>query len=207
MNWTDIEVQSAAIAAKNVAKQQANQEFLAIVAKLWEAANVFKARGNARNFDTARDMAAKLQRFGSFASDNQRAFAEKLIGWAFEEPRTSPNGGIELPTLYAFMQRTGELFLGEIKLSRKRADKLVWILLPSGCVGKIEDGVATLFQKRMSADQLALVEAILRRLEADPVEVLKAIGREYGRCGLCGQELSNPESIAMGIGPICAGRL
>lgn len=34
----------------------------------------------------------------------------------------------------------------------------------------------------------------------------KAYGKLYGRCMVCGATLTDPESIAAGIGPICAGR-
>jgi hypothetical protein len=29
------------------------------------------------------------------------------------------------------------------------------------------------------------------------------IGHQTGTCCICGRELTNPESISMGIGPIC----
>jgi Family of unknown function (DUF6011) len=34
----------------------------------------------------------------------------------------------------------------------------------------------------------------------------QAFGREFGVCCQCGRLLTNPDSIAAGIGPICAGR-
>lgn len=48
---------------------------------------------------------------------------------------------------------------------------------------------------------------ILEAIAHDPEEALRAYGRELGECGVCGRTLTNPESIAAGIGPICAGRL
>ena len=39
---------------------------------------------------------------------------------------------------------------------------------------------------------------------ADPRAAAIAYGKETGSCSCCGRELSNPESIALGIGPICA---
>lgn len=39
------------------------------------------------------------------------------------------------------------------------------------------------------------------------VEVAAAMGRATGVCMICARELTNPESIERGIGPICAGRL
>ena len=34
----------------------------------------------------------------------------------------------------------------------------------------------------------------------------KQLGKDYGFCIVCGRTLTDPESIANGIGPICAGR-
>jgi hypothetical protein len=39
------------------------------------------------------------------------------------------------------------------------------------------------------------------------VEVAGSLGRKFGFCVICGRVLSNPESVARGIGPICGGRL
>jgi hypothetical protein len=44
-------------------------------------------------------------------------------------------------------------------------------------------------------------------LIADPAAAIKATGIETGTCAICGLELTDPESIARGIGPICAERL
>jgi hypothetical protein len=40
-----------------------------------------------------------------------------------------------------------------------------------------------------------------------PLEASKAYGRELGICGVCRRTLTDPESIANGIGPVCAGKL
>lgn len=39
-----------------------------------------------------------------------------------------------------------------------------------------------------------------------PMEALQAYGRKTGTCSLCGLTLTNPESIKLGIGPICTGK-
>ena len=41
---------------------------------------------------------------------------------------------------------------------------------------------------------------------ADPAAAAIAYGLKFSSCSCCGRELTNPESIARGIGPICAER-
>lgn len=41
---------------------------------------------------------------------------------------------------------------------------------------------------------------------ADPVAATLRYGLELGKCGVCGRTLTDPESRAAGIGPICAQR-
>lgn len=50
----------------------------------------------------------------------------------------------------------------------------------------------------------AELQADIVRVAADPKAAAIAYGKEYGQCSCCGRELSNPESVALGIGPICA---
>ena len=46
----------------------------------------------------------------------------------------------------------------------------------------------------------------LSRIARDPSAAAVEYGRETGRCSCCGRELTNPDSIALGIGPICKDR-
>jgi len=41
---------------------------------------------------------------------------------------------------------------------------------------------------------------------ADPLAAAVAYGRETGRCACCGRLLTDPDSVRVGIGPICQGR-
>jgi hypothetical protein len=68
-------------------------------------------------------------------------------------------------------------------------------------LGKIKDGK---FVKGFKCE--AAVAAKIIEVAADPKAAAIAYGKEYGQCACCGRELSNPESVALGIGPICAGR-
>lgn len=45
---------------------------------------------------------------------------------------------------------------------------------------------------------------LVARVGADPLAAAVAHGKATGQCSCCGRELTDPESIARGIGPICA---
>lgn len=47
----------------------------------------------------------------------------------------------------------------------------------------------------------------LKRLATNPIETIQQVGIETGICCLCGRELTDPESIARGVGSICASKL
>ena len=48
------------------------------------------------------------------------------------------------------------------------------------------------------------IESQLQAIAADPLEASKAYGHLVGRCGRCNTILEDEESVANGIGPICA---
>jgi hypothetical protein len=66
--------------------------------------------------------------------------------------------------------------------------------------GTIRGGV---FTGRTPSESLT---ATLARLAADPTGELTAYGRATGRCACCSRPLTDPVSVAMSIGPICAAR-
>lgn len=60
---------------------------------------------------------------------------------------------------------------------------------------------------RKIAQRGASATTILAKIEAQGAEVSMArYGHEHGRCGACESPLSDPVSIARGIGPVCARR-
>ncbi|TJV68604.1 MAG: hypothetical protein E5X76_28910 [Mesorhizobium sp.] len=66
-------------------------------------------------------------------------------------------------------------------------------------VGKIVNGQFTA-RREAKPDTLALLCAIA----ADPLKAATDYGRSTGVCGCCGRELTDPDSVKAGIGPICA---
>lgn len=50
-------------------------------------------------------------------------------------------------------------------------------------------------------------QAVIAQIEADgPLEAAKRYGRELGTCPKCRRTLTNPASIAAGIGPVCQSK-
>ncbi len=66
-------------------------------------------------------------------------------------------------------------------------------------LGKVAGGV---FRPTMSCD--AVTQAEVAKVAASPADAAIAYGQLTKRCSVCGITLTNPESKARGIGPICA---
>jgi hypothetical protein len=75
-------------------------------------------------------------------------------------------------------------------------------------------GSGNLYAKRLVVDEYGSARfeyapGAIRTLTAEhkmTLEQAKAFGALYGSCVVCGATLTNEDSIAAGIGPICAGR-
>lgn len=168
--------------------------------------------------DTCLDIAAKLERFGSFASEKQAEFARKLIEWsvprwekrddrtplAIVDPKPAAPA-LALPRLHDLMQRLAKLTIGSVQIVRKNQDTLCWIKHANAekVVGRLtEQGTLTLWARPgVDMDDL---KAALADIEKDPEAAAVFHGRASGRCAVCSRDLTDPESIARGIGPICA---
>jgi hypothetical protein len=68
-------------------------------------------------------------------------------------------------------------------------------------LGKILGGEFSPAKACTPLDQQAIVA-----VSADPLKEAIAYGRKTGVCACCGRELTDPESIERGIGPICASK-
>jgi len=175
--------------------------------------------------DTCFDMADKLDRFGSFVSEKQEGYAAKLIAWSLPKPYSAvieatvrpPVAApapapvvqtITLNKLFDLMQRLAKLRFDGLTIARKNGDSLCWIKVEGveKVVGKIERGALTLFTARLEMRQgLDLINA-LRGIEVDPEAAAVLYGKASGNCSICGRDLTDPESIERGIGPICAAK-
>ena len=52
----------------------------------------------------------------------------------------------------------------------------------------------------------ALWGVVSRLREGEAEEVFAEYGRAFGVCCMCGRELTDPESVALGIGPVCRSK-
>jgi hypothetical protein len=156
---------------------------------------------------TCRDIAAKLIKYGSFASPAQAGFAEKLVAWSKprEQAAASPVATVPVPKLFTVMQKHAHFYAGDLKLSRKNGDTLVWIMFQGVCVGKIENAQLTFFGKRLGANWNTVAD-LLAEFEANPLVAAVKYGKLSGTCCSCGRDLTNDGSIEAGIGPICASK-
>jgi hypothetical protein len=67
--------------------------------------------------------------------------------------------------------------------------------------------VYVMFGPHQGAVHRGAVNGIMRKIQADPREAAIRFGMEIGACSNCGRRLTNHISRALGIGPVCGGRM
>ena len=212
-NW------KAAVAVKAPAPAAAAPAVHPMVAKLRAAADIWDGRTGSfamGKADTCRDMAAKLERFGSFVSENQKGYAEKLVAWAapkvetvrLEEPKLNPDV-IATPRLHTVLQKHATFHVGDFKITRRNQDQLCWIVFRDrGAVGKIDNGTTNLWfhKARNAGADIDALRALIAELEANTLVAAVKYGKLAGRCCSCGRDITHPDSIDAGMGPICRAK-
>ena len=81
---------------------------------------------------------------------------------------------------------------------RSRNAGAIYVKQSGAYMGKIMGGV---FSPSRDADQT--VADTIAKVAADPLGSAVQYGRDTGICACCGRTLTDPQSIAAGIGPIC----
>lgn len=107
---------------------------------------------------------------------------------------TAQNNGLKKPKFYA-----GDVKISLAPVNGKNAGALYVTRDPDAYQGKIF-GNAFQASAYCAPDTLEVLKAI----SENPGEYARMTGKQTGRCCCCGRELTDPESIANGIGPICA---
>lgn len=108
---------------------------------------------------------------------------------------TATESGLKRPKLHL-----GDFLLKMAPAAGKNAGA-IYVTANGEYLGKIAGGKlhAT---RDCSAEQQSAIVALC----ADPLKSAVAYGQQTGRCACCGLELTNAESIELGIGPICRTR-
>jgi len=152
----------------------------------------------------AMSLLEQYQRKGSL-SQKQWEAAERMI-----VKRNAPKPTIDVSAIEKMfavalangLKRPG-FICGDIKLSLAIAPSVnagaIYVKDRGEYAGKIVNGAFS--QVGMTRSDLA---ELIGTIAADPFGNAIAHGKETGQCACCGRTLSDPESVALGIGPICA---
>jgi hypothetical protein len=163
-------------------------------------------------FSFASSVLSALHRYGDL-TPNQLAAVQRCVA-KDSAPRPAPvpaaevdvapihvafdnakNSGLMYPKL-----RLGAFVFSPAPVTGKNAGA-IYVKSEGVYLGKVVGG--KLFTSRdASQDNVTQMTEVL----ADPRSAAIAYGKTFGKCSVCNKDLSDPESVAQGIGPICAKR-
>lgn len=169
----------------------------------------------------AESLKARLQQVGSLSKgqldavhniiirDQQKA-AEKAAAPAVEEKPSIGDGAVKIIQVFKRAREQGlkkpsirtEHF--DLAFAPEHGRNPGWLYVTNAhdCKyrGKIDP------EGRYHGDMQGEELESLKALMADPLEEAIRFGKQFGICSCCGRELSNPESVELGIGPICRSK-
>jgi len=189
----------------------------------WNALLRNRARFTKTPYPTAEERAAALaditaQRTSGIpnvpASDPYvapaRSTAQREASIAERKAEAARDAGSQLPTFANARALAGDIPAGRYAI-RNGEGEVEFYKIDKPTEGKWANYV---FLKIMASDteypiksaarQMSVYKAIL---EVTPAAASRAYGVEIGHCGVCGRTLTDNESIAAGIGPVCAAKL
>lgn len=212
--------------AKAAAKKAEQAADASARADAWLEANPVEAdwlrepvRGD---FTFHADMLASLRQYGSFTEKQEAAVrnaaaksAARKAQWAAEKADREAGAAVLM------MDKIREGFESAVRFLKRpklRIANVQFSLAPAtgknaGCIYVVRADDDTYLGKITPEDKFLRSREctdgdaeIVARVAADPKAAAEAHGHEFGYCSCCGRELTNPESVARGIGPICAER-
>ena len=163
-------------------------------------------------FSFASSVLSALHRYGDL-TPNQLAAVQRCVA-KDSAPRPAPVPAAEVdvaPIHVAFDNakdsglmypklRLGAFVFSPAPVTGKNAGA-IYVKSDGVYLGKVVGG--KLFTSRdASQDNVTQMTEVL----ADPRSAAIAYGKTFGKCSVCNKDLSDPESVAQGIGPICAKR-
>lgn len=170
---------------------------------------------NDGRFDFATSLSNNLAEYGTL-TDGQVAGVRKCIARAAERKAERATNAPAVDTtgtdqLKASLQRAIDSGLKRVKISvdelsfslakpNSKNPGAVYVKSHGEYAGKIDNG--RFFAAYGFNQIVSRVETVMR----DPLAAAKEYGVRTGKCSCCGRELTDPNSIAAGIGPICEGK-
>ena len=168
------------------------------------------------------DLLAALIKYGELTERQEAAVriaaaksAARKLQWAAERAARDADAAV----LSLDKIRTGfDSAIRFLKRPKLRIADIQFSLAPAtgrnaGCIYVVRSSDDTYLGKITQDDKFitsrdctAADSETVARVAADPAAAATAHGHEFGNCSCCGRELTNPESVARGIGPICAER-
>ena len=162
----------------------------------------------------AADLAAKFNRL----SEKQYAWAHKLAVDSVDREKESQQqddsqeaqfAGLFAPFMAARAKGARRLTMrfSDAILKLNKSGDAIWVLSATekveGDYGLQPKYLGKVTPSRMDSRIPDGVKETLVAAAADPLSAAIRYGKETGFCSCCGRELTNKESIRLGIGPIC----
>lgn len=187
-------------------------------------------RGEAVTFESrlSDDAAQDLLQYapGRFAQSlwqqsHDRGLSERQLAWAHkiaceliqqesDDDDSEPRFGRLFETFKAAksrgLKRLTMRFAG-IRIKPSKDLQSLWVLSDTeteeGHYGLQPKYLGKVTPRRMDSRLSDDVKSVILEAAQHPLAAAIRYGRETGRCSCCGRDLTNPDSIAAGIGPIC----
>lgn len=168
---------------------------------------------SARGFEFAGKMLVAVGQYGSLTTNQlaavQRLIAQDVTRNEAQATKVEAAKGIDvsrIATLFATAReaklKKPRLRIGDVELvlapERGKNPGAVYVTRGEDYLGKIVGGIYEPSRMASSADV-----ALVQDTAADPLGLAVAYGRRTGNCACCGRQLTDPVSVANGIGPIC----
>lgn len=165
----------------------------------------------------AASMLEGLAQYGSL-TDNQIAACGRMFdkmdskAAAKAETKAANSGAVDVARIEALFETARgnglkrlAFVAGDLKISPAKATGrnpgALYVTRGGAYQGKVMGGAF-----KAVGETLPDTLARLLELAADPSTVARMYGQRTGICCCCGRELTDPESIAAGIGPVCASK-
>lgn len=208
------------------AKRDAKDAEAKAACEAWLEANPAEAEwlreAAGRGFEFAASLWEALRKYGHFTEKQEAAVrkaaansAARKAQWAAEKAAREEGAAVlTMERIRAGFDSASR----HLKRPKLRIADIQFSLAPAsgrnaGCIYVVRASDDTYLGKITPEDKFitsrectSTDSATVARVAADPAAAATAHGHEYGYCACCGRELTNPESVTRGIGPICADR-